>query len=122
MRKITPIFIRRNQKFFSPKSPAYTRCLMTLHQTGNRPKGQGQHALLHHCITVQKQKLISQCLIMIQHTMICQSRIPCSKRGQYNFPCSKLCCYYIFIVLKYWWQNSITAHIYANCDQGIVTR
>ena len=48
----------------------------------------------------------------IQHTM----------RGQSNFPLSKLCCCYIFIVLKYWWQNSITAHIYANCDQGLVTR
>ena len=38
-------------------------------------------------------------------------------RGQSNFLWSKLCCCYIFIVLKYWWQNSITAHIYANCDQ-----
>ena len=43
-------------------------------------------------------------------------------RGQSNFPWSKLCCCYIFIVLKYWWQNPITAHIYANYDQGIVTR
>ena len=43
-------------------------------------------------------------------------------RGQSNFPWSKLCCCYIFIVLKFWWQNSITAHIHANCDQGLVTR
>ena len=54
---------------------------------------------------------------------ICSFRkcIQHTTRGQSNFPLSKLCCY-IFIVLKYWWQNSITAHIYANCDQGIVTR
>ena len=55
---------------------------------------------------------------------ICSFRkcIQHTTRGQSNFPLSKLCCCYIFIVLKYWWQNSITAHIYANCDQGIVTR
>ena len=55
---------------------------------------------------------------------ICSFRkcIQHTTRGQSNFPWSKLCCCYIFIVLKYWWQNSITAHIYANCDQGIVTR
>ena len=48
----------------------------------------------------------------IQHTTIHQSRIPCSK----FWSC------YIFIVLNCWWQNSITAHIYANYYQGIVTR
>ena len=55
---------------------------------------------------------------------ICSFRkcIQHTTRGQSNFPLSKLCCCYIFIVLKYLWQNSITAHIYANCDQGIVTR
>ena len=55
---------------------------------------------------------------------ICSFRkcIQHTTRGQSNFPLSKLCCCYIFIVLKYWWQNSITAHIYANCDQGLVTR
>ena len=47
---------------------------------------------------------------------ICSFRkcIQHTTRGQSNFPLSKLCCCYIFIVLKYWWQNSITAHIYAN--------
>ena len=55
---------------------------------------------------------------------ICSFRkcIQHTTRGQSNFPWSKLCCCYIFIVLKYWWQNSITVHIYANCDQGIITR
>ena len=55
---------------------------------------------------------------------ICSFRkcIQHTTRGQSNFPLSKLCCCYIFIELKYWWQNSITAHIYANCDWGIVNR
>ena len=55
---------------------------------------------------------------------ICSFRkcIQYTTRGQSKFSLSKLCCCYIFIVLKYWWQNSITAHIYANCDQGLVTR
>ena len=55
---------------------------------------------------------------------ICSFRkcIQHTTRGQSNFPLSKLWCCYIFIVLKYWWQNSITAHIYANCDQELVTR
>ena len=58
------------------------------------------------------------------HLFICSFRkcIQHTTRGQSNFPLSKLCCCYLFIVLKYLWQNSITAHIYANCDQGIVTR
>ena len=55
---------------------------------------------------------------------ICSFRkcIQHTTRGQSNFPLSKLCCCYIFIELKYWWQNSITAHIYDNCDWGIVNR
>ena len=55
---------------------------------------------------------------------ICSFRkcIQHTTRGQSNFPLSKLCYCYIFIELKYWWQNSITAHIYANCDWGIVNR
>ena len=55
---------------------------------------------------------------------ICSFRkcIQHTTRGQSNFSWSKLCCCYIFIVLKYWWQNSITAHIYVNSDQGLVTR
>ena len=55
---------------------------------------------------------------------ICSFRkcIQHTTRGQSNFPLSKLCYCYIFIVLKYWWHKSITAHIYANCDWGIVNR
>ena len=47
---------------------------------------------------------------------ICSFRkcIQHTTRGQSNFPWSKLCCCYIFIVLKYWWQNSITAYIYVS--------